>query len=52
MFYLANETWVLTAKEILHEDPLGRDEMELRELLTNFSNFDKDMGSSHRFVKV
>lgn len=46
----SNETsnqWVLTAREILHPDPLERDESELRALLSNISELERDMGPSH-----
>lgn len=53
IFDLANSTtteWVLTAKEILHSDPLNRNETELRELLTNVTNLEIEFGSSHGLV--
>ncbi|KAI6238130.1 Neurotransmitter-gated ion-channel ligand binding domain protein [Aphelenchoides fujianensis] len=47
----ANETvdqFVLTAREILHADALGRPEEELRELLTNVTNLEVEVGNAHR----
>ncbi|KAI6181075.1 Glutamate-gated chloride channel [Aphelenchoides besseyi] len=47
----ANETsdqFVLTAQEILHSDPLGREEEKLRELLTNVSNLEIEVENAHR----
>lgn len=42
------ETWVLAAREILHEDPWGRSEPELRALLAEPALLEQETGAAHR----